>query len=358
MSNAMIIFRLKSSTQSRSAPINGSSIKGKEARELIANALNLPEQEVVLWYAGSEVPPDQLISAYSEVEVERRMSTRLGKPPSAFQKAQKDKLQGVSDFIGLSKTSSTSTAVGFDTPVAQTGPQSEEDRIAAMNDAIGREMGAGRNFATGGGGRGGYRGGGGGRGGMMRDMSDRRPPAPNYVCHNCMKKGHYIEDCPMPRSEKGKALSLPVGIPESMLERVDPSELEKAGNTGQFFITKNGILVRRKVDVQGTSAAGSTVQLDAEDVPPELKCFVCQKLVDKAVRPPCCKESGKSEVFFCSSCLDDVMKKGMESEDGPLCPGCDEPLLLDEVVADEELRRKVKALTAESRKRPREEEES
>ncbi|CCW62144.1 unnamed protein product [Phytomonas sp. EM1] len=188
-----------------------------------------------------------------------------------------------------------------------------------------------------------------------------QPPPRGYLCHNCGKGGHYIQHCPSAKGGKYlRMLSLPVGIPESMLVECamdDPAPK---------FITRDRRLVKRRVDASafhevtlmdtvGGITAGKEWETPSTPPPPPLEssdslplpeavdlvekrkayeCIMDGKLAVVPMRMPCCRR------LLCKGCFDAMVEAAFAEDvgDGLVCPNCSEPLILDDVVraTDEE----------------------
>ncbi|OQV22252.1 hypothetical protein BV898_03755 [Hypsibius exemplaris] len=68
-----------------------------------------------------------------------------------------------------------------------------------------------------------------------------------------------------------------------------------------------------------------------EDIPPELRCGICQGLIRDAVTMPCCDKS------FCDSCVQNLLI----SDTGSVCPNCKAEVQLDSCTANSLLRDSV-----------------
>lgn len=107
----------------------------------------------------------------------------------------------------------------------------------------------------------------------------RAIPHAGYVCHRCGQPGHFIQHCPTngdPAYDLKKGARL----------RVDHEDLSTLPATNNFF-TK-----------------------EADPLPPELRCSLCQGIFKEAVMIPCCQYS------FCDTCVRQyLLEKGS-------CPQC------------------------------------
>lgn len=314
-----LVFKLKSSTAIDVVTFDGRSILARDAKVLISTKIGCTDAEIDVSRDGVTLSGDEELLAFSQVEVVRKLVQQRGKGLSQIQKEQKQQEDARRMLSGSGAAAGAMAAPG----------STEEERIAALSDMIGRENANARAARGGGapmrGGRGGFTGG------------PQRAPPPGYVCHACGKQGHYIEHCPESGRTDGKRFALPVGIAESKLERVDASDPTAK------FVTEDGHWVRRRVDGE---AFVSAAVADDSKAPDELRCTACSKPFTDAVKLGCC---GKQ---LCSKCVDGLMDAA--GDDPPACPACDEPVIVDEVEPDDELRRRVQAWRDEARgKRPR-----
>jgi hypothetical protein len=323
--SASLSFRLRSATGFDVVSFDGKSIKAREAKILIAARIGCNEVEIDLYQTDADdspmIGPDDELIAYSEVVVQRKLATQKLRPVSVLQKEAKSK-EDARRIFGTA--SGDATALNVATAALQN--LTEEERIALLSDTISRD-----NVATRG--RGGMRGGGpGGRGGM--GLIPGRAPPPGYICHACGKGGHFIEHCPESAKSDGKRYSVPLGIAESKLQRVD------ADDPSAKFVTKDGFWVKRIVEGSAFNAA-TVAGADTTPATDDTACPNCGNVFMEAVRLPCC------DVVVCSPCLD----KLMEADDGPECNACNEPIMADDVEPATDVRERV----AQARKRAREE---
>ena len=162
--------------------------------------------------------------------------------------------------------------------------------------------------------------------------SAQRPPPPNYVCFRCNTPGHYIQFCPTNGDSKFDQVKrrTPVGIPRSQLKTVATTADE--GIEGGLQMP-DGSIARMTPDEArfDKHQAKHQAQLDAEQVPEELKCPVTNSLFRDAVLLPCCG----------ASVSDDAV--GQALLDGPCgtatCSQCGESgVHVDEVIPNRQLR--------------------
>nr|CCC50788.1 putative nucleic acid binding protein [Trypanosoma vivax Y486] len=306
--------------------------------------------------------PNEELPAYTVVEVVRHVAS--GRPGP-----RREREPGPAP----SQARQELTKIGFkgDNPDAQL---TEEERLARLSEAVAAETGIdevtrwrarqmrGRNT-----------------GAPMSSRDDMfRPPPPGYICHNCGKKGHLIQHCPASNGQKGlKLLSLPTGIPETML--VECTMDDPAAK----FLTRDGRLVKRRLDnasftgivsAESTSLRSPTVPSgesvstnggqgnkrdDASNdggsdgrttaAEEKLYCAWDRVLARNAMKAPCCG------ALFCENCFNEKVEEAISRDDAGeapfLCPGCNDPLVVPDVVAAEAERATIENLC--SRKRTR-----
>ena len=324
--HSSITFRLKSARQGDSVSFIGKNIKVRQAAGLIAAKIGCADNELDLHLDGRVLGLEDELQSYSDVEVVRKVVQHRGKPVSALQKEVKAKEDAKSMWAG-----GTGASLGL---LGET----EEERIAEMSAAIGREHASARS-EFGGPRRGGFGGRSGPAVGGTGADGQRRAPPKNYICHACGKGGHYIEDCPESTRGERKRFSAPVGIAEAKLERVD------ADAAGPKFVTRNGDWVRRRVDGDALLVGvAHVVAPSGGAVEVEVQCPWCKGICIDAVRLPCC------DATICSPCLNDAV----ENNDAE-CHSCNSGIVVDEVEPDTEMRRLVATWRrpTPSSKRPR-----
>lgn len=411
-----ITFRLKSSKHVGTIDMEGSVMSYSAAQQAIAAKLCAPPEEIDVFLAGSTslLHPDDDLPAYAVVDVVRRtqssrpsyMTRPRAPPPPTHSGGGMDGAGSSSDYAG---------GYGVMSETGNDGqPLTEEERLAQLQAEAALDTGidgistrphrGGRGFGGAGGGAGGGHGGRGGRGmgrggaGMSEEggggdyyyggrgrgdsfranmVENFRPPPKGYICHNCGKGGHLIQHCPSAKGGKAmKVLSFPVGIPESMLEECTMDD------PAPKFITRDHRLVKRRVDpsvfaaisiagvgsgggggedtsaVEGenaTSANAGSPSSGAASVDSKYLCVVDNGVAREAMKMPCCGRLICHDCFtkMAEAAFDDTRSIGEDEEDGVVCPGCGEPLIMDEVVPATEEREQIKEVLA-SRKRDRE----
>ncbi|KAK7201300.1 nucleic acid binding protein [Novymonas esmeraldas] len=413
---ASITFRLKSSNHVGTIDMEGSVMSCRDAQQAIAVKLCAPPEEINVFLAGSSalLHPDEDLPAYAVVDVVRQTysgrplflsRSRFAAPSSAAESVPSSSGFGATFGSGdgqplteEERLAQLQAEAALDTGIDEV---STRFRRGGGRGAMGIGMGgrgAGRGMAAGAGGD--FFGAGRGRGDAFRaNMEENfRPPPKGYICHNCGKGGHLIQHCPSAKGGKAmKVLSFPVGIPESMLvectmddpapkfitrdhrlvkRRVDPSVFTAISIAGHGTSEQDDLhddlqeLVVGADDSADTAGCGTctTTGTTAADASPatltttakagldsSLQCAVHGGVAREAMRLPCCGRLICHDCFnkMAEEALDETRSIGDEEDGGVLCPGCEEPLIMDEVVPATDEREKIKLLLLE-RKRERE----
>ncbi|KAG8760155.1 hypothetical protein FRC14_003911 [Serendipita sp. 396] len=183
-------------------------------------------------------------------------------------------------------------------------------------------------------------GGGGGPGGRKSYYHEQKELPPGYICYRCGLGGHWIHDCPTnndPNFDK-KRIRRTTGIPRSMLEAVE-RPTEGSGPLAQgVMVTPDGgyVIARPDIAAWEKQRARSKMLTEAdirERIPQghQLACPICSKLVQNAVKTPCCNTT------YCEECLDAHL-----SDNDFICPNCRSKIVsLASVKPDTEARKKA-----------------
>ncbi len=147
----------------------------------------------------------------------------------------------------------------------------------------------------------------------------------------CFIPGHWIQDCP----QSGKVMLDADG--NHVIVEPDKASWEK-------FEAKHKAAV-----AQQEAASSSTVSKELEER--GLLCSIDRRLFVDPVKTPCC---GK---IYCHECIENTL---LDSD--LVCPNCSQPVLIDDLVTDEEMANKVReferekaaAKSAKSPKSPKE----
>jgi hypothetical protein len=321
-----LIFRLKAATKFEVVRFEGSTIKAFDAKVLIAARIGCSDLEIDLYKDDVLLKGKEDLSTSTQVEVVRTLPSSRIKPLSEIQK-QARKLEDAQRILSAGSTFSnglTSSNGGV------SAGNDEEERLRALK-AASRDVGSAQATTGFTGFRRPYN--------AVTNLDAIRPPPPGYICHACGKGGHFIEHCPESGRSDGKRYSLPVGIAESNLQRVD------AKDPSAKFVTKDGHWVKRRVDGSAFITAGVC---DENDAPSDIKCPICTKVFVNAMKRGCCGAA------LCSPCLDAIVDKSVEAEEPPTCTECGEIFMAMEASEDTELRNRVDDWKNSARaKRPR-----
>ncbi|KAF2728128.1 DWNN-domain-containing protein, partial [Polyplosphaeria fusca] len=180
-------------------------------------------------------------------------------------------------------------------------------------------------------------------------------PPPGYVCYRCQKKGHWIQACPTnddPDFKPPVRAKRTTGIPRSRLKVVSPT-----ANDGDSDEQKNILLDAEGQQVQiltdeaawqkfqetavRTKAKAANVDAQNKELRDlGLECSLDNQKFVNPMKTPCC---GKT---YCHDCIDNALAEG-----DLICPNCkSEGILIDDLVADEEMVEKVRKFDAEKAK--------
>ncbi|KAJ7514164.1 hypothetical protein O6H91_23G031200 [Diphasiastrum complanatum] len=120
----------------------------------------------------------------------------------------------------------------------------------------------------------------------------RSAPPTGYVCHRCGQPGHFIQHCPTNgdtaydmRREK-----LPIGIRRTRL-KVDEEDPSILPEVSVGLMQPDEFVFAKEAD------AFCSLRSTLRDLPPELRCSLCQEIFNEAVMIPCCHYS------FCDKCI-------------------------------------------------------
>jgi len=180
----------------------------------------------------------------------------------------------------------------------------------------------------------------------------RKAPAPvpakpvpsGYVCHRCSVSGHWIQACPTlsnPDFENKPRLKRTTGIPKSFLKKTDKttSESDEDEQHNGVMLDGDGEYVVAQPDTKSWDAyqakrSAASPQGDASSASgrhQDWSCQICGNWSKNATRTPCCKK------VYCNWCIENAL---LESDF--ICPGCGaDEILLDSLVADEDVRRQL-----------------
>lgn len=137
-------------------------------------------------------------------------------------------------------------------------------------------------------------------------------PGPNYTCHRCNERGHFIKYCPTNGNpnfdQTSKKSKRPSGIPTTFLQAVSKAtdkepETMLETSSGQRFI-------RLEDHADFTNSLRKTIK----KIPSELACSYCHNAPRMAVITRCCNYS------YCYDCISNLLISSQYH-----CPLCKTP---------------------------------
>ncbi|KAF1984383.1 DWNN-domain-containing protein [Aulographum hederae CBS 113979] len=181
-----------------------------------------------------------------------------------------------------------------------------------------------------------------------QDAPDRELP-PGYICYRCLKKGHFIQDCPTNGDPNHVKFNVKrtTGIPKSFLQTVEEPEGSSADGLGDVvpgtLFTPGGQRVKAVPDHAAweqfqAKTAVNTAQKEAEESGSKelqdrgLECSIDKRMFVDPMKTPCC---GKT---YCNDCIENALVNS-----DLVCPNCSKDgVLIDDLVSDEEMIKKIK----------------
>lgn len=137
-------------------------------------------------------------------------------------------------------------------------------------------------------------------------------PGPNYTCHRCGERGHFIKFCPTNGNpnfdQTSKKSKRPSGIPTTFLQAVstasdkEPESLLES-SSGQRFIR-----------IEDHEDFKQSMKKTVKKIPGELACKACHNAPRLAVMTRCCNYS------YCFECLSPLLISSQYH-----CPLCNTP---------------------------------
>ncbi|KAG9389337.1 hypothetical protein PtrSN002B_003710 [Pyrenophora tritici-repentis] len=175
------------------------------------------------------------------------------------------------------------------------------------------------------------------------------PPPPGYVCRRCNIKGHWIQACPTNDDPDFKPVfqaKRTTGIPQSFLKKVEKPVDEEAAKgvmlnaDGEYVQVMTDTKTWDKFQEKTNASRARAASADAASKELRDRGLECpidnQRFVDP-VKTPCC---GKT---YCRECIDNALADG-----DLVCPNCaKEDVLMDDLIADDEMVKSLKAYDAE-----------
>ncbi|XP_042171343.1 E3 ubiquitin-protein ligase RBBP6-like [Oncorhynchus tshawytscha] len=130
------------------------------------------------------------------------------------------------------------------------------------------------------------------------------PPPAHYTCYRCGKNGHYIKHCPMQMDksvEAPKPIRTSKGIPQSFMVKAEPgTKGAMLTSTGEYAIPAidaEAYALGKKERPPFVPREASSSEDEADPIPDELLCPICNDLMNDAVVIPCCGNS------YCDDCI-------------------------------------------------------
>ncbi|KAH7354565.1 DWNN domain-containing protein [Pyrenochaeta sp. MPI-SDFR-AT-0127] len=177
-------------------------------------------------------------------------------------------------------------------------------------------------------------------------------PPPGYVCYRCHQKGHWIQACPTnndPDFKPTVRAKRTTGIPQSFLKKVEkPLDEEDARGVmmnadGEYVqvMTDNRTWEKFQEKANASKAQAASADAASKEVRERgLECPLDKRMFVNPVKTPCC---GKT---YCHECIDNALADG-----DLICPNCaTEDVLMDDLVADDDMIKLIKAYEAEKAK--------
>lgn len=184
-------------------------------------------------------------------------------------------------------------------------------------------------------------------------------PPPGYVCRRCNVKGHWIQACPTNGDPDFKPVfqaKRTTGIPRSFLKTVEKPVDEEAAKgimlnaDGEYVQVMTDTKTWEKFQEKANASKAQAASADAaskEIRERGLECPIDKRRFVDPVKTPCC---GKT---YCRECIDNALADG-----DLVCPNCGkEEVLMDDLVADEDMVSSLGAYDAEKAKEKAEKEE-
>ncbi|RKP35874.1 DWNN domain-containing protein, partial [Dimargaris cristalligena] len=167
-----------------------------------------------------------------------------------------------------------------------------------------------------------------------------RPLPPNYVCHRCGQKGHWIFNCPT-NAEKNfgqPRIKRTTGIPKSFLQKIDALPEDKGAmvtEDGSLVVAQANDAAWQKFHKSSQQTVATDAGLEGITVPADFKCALCQGLIKEAVRTPCCQTA------YCDDCITGALLDTHPSSHFT-CPHCRKSALVpDQLIPDPALRQRI-----------------
>ncbi|KAF2791661.1 DWNN-domain-containing protein [Melanomma pulvis-pyrius CBS 109.77] len=174
-------------------------------------------------------------------------------------------------------------------------------------------------------------------------------PPPGYVCYRCQKKGHWIQACPTNDDPDFKPVARAkrtTGIPRSFLKTVEkPTDEDDARGVmlnadGEYVQVMADTKTWEKFQEKTKEAKARAANIEAANMEVAERGLICpigNHIFIYPVKTPCC---GKT---YCHDCIEPTLVSG-----DLVCPNCSTaPVLIDDLVTDQEMVKKIRAYDAE-----------
>jgi len=184
-------------------------------------------------------------------------------------------------------------------------------------------------------------------------------PPTGYVCKRCLVKGHWIQACPTNDDPDFKPVfqaKRTTGIPRSFLKTVEKPVDEEAAKgimlnaDGEYVQVMADTKTWEKFQEKANTSKAQAASADAANKEIRdrgLECSIDKRRFVDPVKTPCC---GKT---FCRECIDNALADG-----DLVCPSCGtEEVLMDDLVADDDMVSQLRAFDEEKVKEKMEKEE-
>ncbi|KAF2083752.1 DWNN-domain-containing protein [Saccharata proteae CBS 121410] len=358
--SSSVFYKFKSSKEPQRITFDGTGISVFELKRDIIQAIGLgdgTDADLSIYADDTNEEYDDdttIIPRSTTVLVRRTPAARPGHGRAARYLTGKAPVNAKNSYrTEAASKPAVQAAPAINGAAAMAGALSEEDRIAAMFAAGGDQWEQ-----------------------QKQKMADAKPvfrpgfvkgkphnvpegtPPDTYICHRCHVKGHWIQACPTnddPNFENKPRIKRTTGIPRSMLQIVEkPVAFTNDGLTDEsrqpsgVMVNAAGDYVIAKPDEASwkqfqEKAQASAAQQEAATAGSKelrergLECAIDKRMFVEPMKTPCCGNT------FCNDCIENAL---INSDF--VCPSCGKDgVLIDDLVQDEEMVKKIKAFEDE-----------